>query len=175
MRKEDISKTGFVTQDGHYQWTCLPFEMKTALAIFQRILSNIIRNYELLNFVVNYIDDILIFSKSFEEHLEHLEKLLKAITKERFKLKLSKRLFASNTVDYLGHIIGHNTIKPMRDNLKSIMNFPTPTTQKNIRQFLGRINFYHEYVPKIATILEPLHKLLRKNQKFIWSQECQAF
>ena len=61
----------------------------------------------------------------------------------------------------------------MTDNLKSIMDFPTPTTQKNIRQFLGKINFYHEYVPRTATILEPLHKLLRKNQKFIWSQECQ--
>ena len=88
-------------------------------------------------------------------------------------MKLSKCLFATDTVDYLGHIIGRNTVKPMTDNLKSIMDFPTPTTQKNIRQFLGKINFYHEYVPRIATISEPLHKLLRKNQKFIWSQECQ--
>lgn len=173
LRIEDRSKTGFVTQDGHYQWTCLPFGMKTSPAIFQRILSNIIRKYELTNFTVNYIDDILIFSKTFEKHLEHLKKLLDAIIKEGFKLKLSKCFFATDTVDYLGHIIGYNTVRPMTDNLKSIMDFPTPTTQKNIRQFLGKINFYHEYVPKVATILEPLHRLLRKNQKFIWSQECQ--
>ncbi|CAI6372396.1 unnamed protein product [Macrosiphum euphorbiae] len=142
-------------------------------AIFQRILSNIIRKYELTIFTVNYIDDILIFSKTFEKHLEHLKKLLDAIIKEGFKLNLSKCFFATDTVNYLGHIIGYNTVRPMTDNLKSIMDFPTPTTQKNIRQFLSKINFYHEYVPKVATILEPLHRLLRKNQTFIWSQECQ--
>lgn len=173
LRVEDRSKTGFVTQEGHYQWTCLPFGMKTSPAIFQRILNNIIRKHGLLKFVGNYIDDILIFSKNFEEHLEHLGKLLHAITEKGFRLKFSKCTFASDTVNYLGHIIKYNTVTPMKDNLKAIRNFPTPTTQKNIRQFLGKINFYHEYVPKIAVTLEPLHNLLRKGQKFIWSQECQ--
>lgn len=173
LRVEDRKKTGFVTQEGHFQWTCLPFGLKTAPAIFQRILSNILRKYKLTNFAVNYIDDILIFSKSFEEHINHLKQLLEAIQTEGFRLKFTKCTFASDSIKYLGHIIQNNSIKPVKDNLISIKNFPIPKTQKNVRQFLGKINFYHEYIPKSAIILDPLHNLLRKNQKFNWSEECQ--
>jgi hypothetical protein len=82
-------------------------------------------------------------------------------------------MFASESIKYLGHIIENNTVKPIKDNLISIFNFPTPKTQKNIRQFLGKINFYHKYIPKISTILEPLHRLLRKYIKFSWSEDCE--
>lgn len=173
LRIEDRNKTGFVTHEGHYQWTCLPFGLKTSPAIFQRVLSNILRKYKLTDFAVNYIDDILIFSKSFSDHIDHLKQLFDAIKKEGFRLKFTKCTFASNSVKYLGHIIENNTVRPLRDNLISIKEFPVPKTQKNIRQFLGKINFYHEYLPKSAVILEPLHNLLRKNQKFIWSVDCQ--
>lgn len=173
LRVEDRKKTGFVTQSGHYQWTCLPFGLKTSPAIFQRILSNILRKCKLTDFAVNYIDDILIFSKTFEEHTRHLRQLLEAIKKEGFRLKFTKCVFAEKMVQYLGHIIENNTISPIKNNIKSIKEFPIPKTQKNIRGFLGKINFYHEYIPKSAMILEPLHKLLRKNQKFIWDENCQ--
>jgi len=99
--------------------------------------------------------------------------LLEAIKKEGFRLKFTKYTFASDSVKYLGHVIQNNSIKPVKDNLISIKNFPVPKNQKNIRQFLGKINFYHEYIPKSAIILDPLHNLLRKNQKFVWSEECQ--
>ncbi|KMQ86187.1 retroelement polyprotein [Lasius niger] len=173
LRIEDRKKTAFVTQEGHFQWTCLPFGLKTSPAIFQRILSNILRKYKLTDFAVNYIDDILIFSKSFSDHINHLTQLLEAIKKEGFRLKFTKCTFASDLVKYLGHIIQNNTISPVQDNLISIKGFPVPKTQKNIRQFLGKINFYHEYIPKSAITLDPLHNLLRKNQKFVWSEECQ--
>lgn len=84
------SKTVLVTQEGHYQWTCLPFGLKTSPAIFQRILSNIIRKYKLTHCAINYIDDILIFSKSFADHMKHLNALLQAIEKEGFILKFQK-------------------------------------------------------------------------------------
>lgn len=174
LRIEDRKKTGFVTQEGHFQWTCLPFGLKTSPAIFQRILSGILRKYKLTDFAVNYIDDILIFSESFTEHISHISKVLNAIIIEGFRLKLTKCTFAESSVKYLGHIIGHNTVRPLKDNLKSIREFPIPKTQKNIRQFLGKVNFYHEYIPKISIILEPLHNLLRKNEPFIWSIECQT-
>lgn len=173
LRIEDRKKTAFVTQEGHFQWTCLPFGLKTSPAIFQRILSNILRRYKLTDFAVNYIDDILIFSKTFSEHIEHIRQLLDAIKTEGFRLKFTKCTFASNSVKYLGHIIHNNTVRPIRDNLISIRDFPIPRSQKNIRQFLGKVNFYHEYIPNSTILLEPLHKLLRKNQKFIWSAECQ--
>lgn len=174
LRIEDRKKTAFVTQEGHFQWTCLPFGLKTSPAIFQRILSNILRKYKLTDFTVNYIDDILVFSKSYTEHINHLSQLLEAIKQEGSRLKFTKCTFASDSVKYLGHIIQSNTVRSVRDNLISIRDFPRPKTQKNIRQFLGKINFYHEYVPKSTIILEPLHSLLRKNQKFIWSTDCQS-
>lgn len=173
LRIEDRKKTGFVTQNGHFQWTCLPFGLKTSPAIFQRVLSNILRKYKLTDFTVNYIDDILIFSKTFEEHVSHLTLLMEAIKKEGFRLKFTKCTFAANSVKYLGHIIQNNSFKPVNDNLISIKEFPIPKTQKNVRQFLGKINFYHDFIPKSAIILDPLHNLLRKNQKFIWCNNCQ--
>lgn len=173
LRIEDRKKTAFVTQEGHFQWTCLPFGLKTSPAIFQRILSNIIRKYKLSDFAVNYIDDILIFSKSFTEHIEHLTALLEAIKKEGFRLKFTKCKFAENSVKYLGHMISNNSIRPIKDNLISIRNFPTPRSQKNVRQFLGKINFYNKYIPNIAITLDPLHNLLRKGQQFLWTKECQ--
>ncbi|KAL7287791.1 hypothetical protein TKK_0018168 [Trichogramma kaykai] len=173
LRIKDRSKTGFVTQDGHFQWTCLPFGMKTSPAIFQRILSGILRKYRLSDFAVNYIDDILIFSRSFEEHIEHIAKVLEAIISEGFKLKFTKCRFAEKFVKYLGHIIGCNTVKPLKDNLTAIKSFPTPKNQKNIRQFLRKVNFYHEYIPRITTILEPLHSLLKKDKPFVWSDACE--
>ncbi|KAK9886419.1 hypothetical protein WA026_016698 [Henosepilachna vigintioctopunctata] len=173
LRIEDRQKTGFVTQEGHYQWTCLPFGLKTSPAIFQRILSNILRKYNLKEFTENYIDDILIFSQSFEKHIEHIEQVLQAIINEGFRLKFKKCTFAATSVKYLGHIIGNNTMQPIKDNIISIRNFPTPKTQKNVRQFLGKINFYREYIPNNSIILDPLHRLLKKNIQFTWSEECE--
>lgn len=173
LRISDRIRTGFVTQEGHYQWTCLPFGLKTSPAIFQRILRNIIKKHNLSEFTINYIDDILIFSKTFDEHITHIKKLMDAIQQEGFRLKFTKCIFAANSVKYLGHIIKDNTITPLKDNLKAIREFPTPKNKKNVRQFLGKINFHGKFIPSASITLEPLHNLLRKNTQFHWSNECQ--
>ena len=173
LKITDRHKTGFVTQEGHYQWTCLPFGLKISPAIFQRILGNIIRKYNLTEFTVNYIDDILIFSRTFNEHILHIKKLLEAIREEGFRLKFVKCKFASNSVKYLGHILQNNTITPLKDNLKSIKDFPIPENRKQIRQFLGKINFYGKYIPNVSIVLDPLHNLLRKDQTFNWTKQCE--
>lgn len=173
LRVTDRHKTAFVTQEGHYQWTCLPFGLKTSPAIFQRIMCNIIRKHSLGEFTVCYIDDLLLFSRSFSDHIKHLKQLFQAIKSEGLRLKFSKCTFAADSVKYLGHIIQNNSVRPLKDNLISIKNFPTPKTQKNVRQFLGKINFYHKYVPNIAIKLEPLHKLLKKGEIFNWTTACQ--
>ena len=95
IRIKDRYQTGFVTQQGHYQWCNMPFGLKNSPSIFQRILSGIIKKNQLEDFCINYIDDILIFSKSFEEHVVHIELLIKAITEEGFKLKFLKCNFAT--------------------------------------------------------------------------------
>lgn len=171
VREKDRYKTAFVTQNGHYQWNVLPYGLKTSPAVFQRTLANIIRRNNLQDFCANYIDDILIFSKNFEEHLEHLKKVIQVIKQEGFLLKLSKCEFAKDSVKYLGHIIGNNIIKPHQDNLISIKEFPKPKNRKNVRQFLGKINFYHKYIPNSVKLLEPLHSLLKINTQFQWTEK----
>ena len=173
IRYADRQKTGFVTLNNHYQWKCLPFGLKSCPAIFQRILAGIIRKHKLNGFSVNYLDDILIFSKTFNEHIAHIRALLNAIKIEGFKLKLIKCSFAKNKVTYLGHVIENNTIKPLMDNLKSIREFPTPLNRKNVRQFLGKLNFYLKFIPNSKNLLEPFHNLLRKGIPFIWDDKCK--
>jgi len=105
--------------------------------------------------------------------MEHLEKLAQAICKEGFRLKFIKCNLAKNEVKYLGHVISKNTVRPWEDNLKSIKEFPRPDSRKKIRQFLGKINFYHKYIENSARLLEPLQNLLRKDTQFSWSEDCQ--
>ena len=173
LREEDREKTAFVTQNGHYQWKRLPFGLKTSPAIFQRTLSNVIRRNGLSGFCVNYIDDILLFSENFEDHLSQIERLMKTMLESGFKLKLSKCDFAKHSVKYLGHILETNGIRPAKDNLIAIKNFDRPKNRKNVRQLLGKINFYLKYVNNASRLLEPLHNLLRKGVPFIWTDDCE--
>lgn len=174
IRQKDRYKTGFVTQAGHYQWKQLPFGLKISPAIFQRILANVIRRHGLQEFCINYIDDILIFSSDFEQHLKHIARLFKVIQAEGFRLKWSKCIIAQFSVNYLGHILSYNAVKPHHDNLKSIKDFPRPQNKKNIRQFLGKVNFYHKYIPDYTRLLEPIHHLLRSSTEFQWTSECES-
>ncbi|CAB3234337.1 unnamed protein product [Arctia plantaginis] len=173
LREKDKQKTAFITHNGHWQWSCLPFGLKSAPAIFQRILSDVISKSDLNAFAINYIDDILIFSKNITDHLSHIDKTLTALKNAGFKLNLKKCSFAKESVVYLGHEIGENLIRPLNDNLVAIRKFPIPQNQKNIRQLLGKINFYLKYIPNASIILEPFHNLLRKNVQFEWSQKCE--
>ncbi len=173
LRQKDRYKTAFVTQTGHYDWKCLPFGLKTSPAIFQRILRNVLKRNDLDSFSANYIDDILVFSKSFEEHLLHLEQVMDAVFKEGFRFSISKCNFAKNKVKYLGHEIENNLTRPIFDNVLPVREFPVPRNQKNVRQFLGKVNFYHSYIPNSAMVLAPLHNLLKKNVPFRWDDNCQ--
>lgn len=174
IRKGDRYKSAFITQHGHYEWRCMPFGLKVSPAVFQRILSSILKKHNLSQFAINYLDDILIFSRSFEEHINHLQLVISAIYAEGFRLNFKKCSFAKPSIQYLGHILGPNTVQPLHDNLTAISNFPTPKSRKNIRQFLGKVNFYRKFIPKSASLLEPFHNLLRKNIPFSWSPACQA-
>lgn len=173
LRPKDRTKTAFITQKGHWQWKVLPFGFKNSPAIFQRTLSGIIRRYNLSQICINYIDDILIFSKNLDEHFKHIELVLQALKKEGFKLKLSKCNFAKHSVKYLGHMIEKGKIYPIKDNVKAIKEFPRPTTRKMVRQLLGKINFYHKFIDHCTQRLNPLHNLLKKDEKFIWTNECE--
>lgn len=174
LAKEDRYKTAFVTKFGHYQWKVLPFGLKTSPAIFQRLLSATLRKYKCSEYAVNYMDDILIFSKSFNEHIDHLKNVLFALERERFKLKFSKCEFAKEKITYLGHLIEKNKIKPVNDDLISVQKAIPPKNIEQLRRYLGKINFYHKYIPNASKLLDPLHNLLRKGVTYVWSSECES-
>lgn len=115
----------------------------------------------------------MVFSEDFDEHLRHIKLLLDAIKQEGLKLKFTKCKFAKNEVKYLGHLIKDDTITPLKSNVTAIKNFKNAENRKQIRQFLGKINFERKYIPNIAKILDPLYNLMRKNVKFQWSDECE--
>ena len=172
--KKDRYKSAFITQHGHYEWRSMPFGLKVSPAVFQRILSGIIKQRNLSKFSVNYLDDILVFSRSFEEHIQHVQQLIVAVYEEGFRLNFKKCNFAQRKIQYLGHILGPDTVQPLNDNLTAINDFPTPKSRKNVRQFLGKINFYRKFIHHSASLLEPFHHLLRKNVPFSWSPACQV-
>lgn len=170
---KDTNKFAFVTMNDHYEWLVMPFGFRNSPAIFQRVIYAILKKHNLTEFAHNYIDDILIHSKSFDEHLTHLEKVLKAMQIENIKLKLSKCKFAEKEVKYLGHKISLNKVIPLNDNTASIAKFSAPKTVKQVQQLLGKINFYHKYIPSAAKMLSPLYNLLKKDTQFKWDDSCQ--
>ena len=115
----------------------------------------------------------MVFSKTFSEHIKHVKRLIEVILELGFKLKFSKCQLARNSVKYLGHIIQENGIRPAKDNLRAIQDFARPKTKKNVRQLLGKINFYFKYIENATKKLEPLHNLLRKKVDFVWTDDCE--
>ena len=172
MSPDDISKTAFVTMNDHFEWLVMPFGFRNSPAIFQRIIYTILRKHK-LDFAHNYLDDILIHSKTLEEHLRHVESFLEAVIAEGIKLKLSKCHLAKTEVTYLGHRLMPGKIKPLIDNTQSIREFPIPNSVKKLQSFLGKINYYRKFIPNAAKFLRPLYDLLLKDKKFIWTDECQ--
>ena len=173
IKMEDRHKLAFVTQDGHYQFNVLPFGYRSSPMIFQRILSGIIRKNGLRSFCTNFMDDVLIYSKTFEEHVQHIRRFLKAVQDEGFRLKMTKCRFAKRSIKYLGHVISHNTVKPLSDGLAAIRDYPQPKNVSQIRQFLGKVNFYHRFIDHCSNRMEPLHRLLRTGVKYEWSDKCE--
>ena len=171
MNPKDIYKTAFVTQNDHYEWLVMPFGLRNAPAIFQRAVHNILKRHNLTSFCKNYLDDILIHSKDINQHLVHLKQVFQTLQSENVKLKISKCQFAQSKVHYLGHIVSKNKIQPLNDNTKSINEFPPPNNIKSVQRFLGKVNFYHKFIPNAPTLLAPLYQLLKKNQKFIWTKD----
>ncbi|UYV78936.1 K02A2.6-like, partial [Cordylochernes scorpioides] len=170
IHPDSVEKTAFITNDGHYEFLVMPFGLKNAPSTFQRIIQHIIGNL-LWNGVCNYQDDILIYSSTFKDHIELLKKIFDKLKENNIKLKLKKCSFAKQEIRYLGHIIGHNKIKPDPEKTKAINEFPQPKTVKQVRQFLGLAGYYRKFIPKFSEIADPLTSLTRKNKLFKWTTE----
>ncbi len=167
MSPADIQKTAIITPFGLFEYVFMPFGLMNAAQTFQRLMDRLFRS---LPFVFTYLDDHLIASRTLEEHMEHLSQFFQVLQDNGLTINPAKCTFAATSVKFLGHMVSEAGIKPLPKHVAAIQEFPVPTTIKQLQQFLGMINFYRRFLPKIAATLRPLTGLLRGNPKTLyWS------
>ena len=166
-------KTAFTTHQGLFEFIRMPFGLCNAPATFQRAMQTVLSGLEWQNCFV-YIDDILIASRTFEEHLQHLTEVIDRLRKAGLKLKPRKCRFLCEEVSYLGHIISAQGVSPDPGKIDKVKRFPVPHDVTQVRQFLGLASYYRRFVPQFAKIAAPIHGLLKKENAFVWTSECET-
>ena len=172
MDKESQEKTAFICEEGLYQFSRMPFGITLGPSVFQYLMNDVLGENR-YSFAFVYLDDILIFSKTFEEHIEHVKTILSLLQKKNLQIKPSKCEFATPFTYYLGYKISNEGIHTEEKKVETVKNFQVPATQKGVRSFLGLINYYSKFIPNLAEIAAPLYDLTPKGKKFLWSSECQ--
>ena len=171
VHESSREKTAFVTMDGLYEFRVMPFGLCNAPATFQRLMQKTLAG--LSAFCSVYIDDVIVFSRSLEEHLDHLSQVFSRLRKVGLKLHPSKCQFAFPEVPYLGHIISAKGISPNPDKVRAVRDYPVPTNVRAIREFLGIAGYYRRFIPNFAKVAQPLYHLIKKDVQYMWSSACQ--
>jgi hypothetical protein len=169
---EDVPKTAFRTPQGLYQWRVLPFGLTNAPATFQTAMNTIFRPF-LNKFVLVYLDDILIYSRTAEEHCSHLRQVLEVLREHRLYANLRKCTFAKPELSYLGHIITAEGIKVDPRKTAAVVKWPRPTSLGELRSFLGLATYFRKFISHFAQLAMPLHRLTRKAATWRWTPGCQ--
>ncbi|XP_077318945.1 uncharacterized protein LOC143940971 [Lithobates pipiens] len=176
LAPEAREKSAFITPFGLFEFTVMPFGMKNAPATFQRVMNDLLEGLE--TFAVAYLDDIAVFSPTWEEHLVHLSQVLDQLTAANLTVKPSKCQIAMTNVQYLGHRVGGGTLKPETGKVDAILAWPTPQTKKQVMSFLGTAGYYRKFVCNYSSLAKPLTDLTKKKLPKVvsWTPECeQAF
>ena len=164
-------KMAFRTRYGHYEFQVLPFGLTNAPAAFMDLMNRVFKPYP-DRFVIVFIDDILIYSKSREEHEEHLRIVLQVLRRNRLYAKASKCEFWLQQIDFLGHTICRDGIKVDSRKAEAVVNWPRPTNVAEIRSFLGLAGYYRRFIQDFSKIATPLTQLTRKQKQFVWTDTC---
>ena len=170
LTRESRAKSAFVVPMGKWQFKHTPFGLSQAPAYFQLLIAKVLMGCS--NFAMGYLDDIIIFSKTKEEHLQHLEEIFTRLRKFGLKMKREKCSFFKKHIQYLGHLVSEKGFKSLPEKLESIRKMPAPRTAKEVKQFLGLIGYYRKFVPRFADMSRPLTKLTRHNVTFEWTEQC---
>jgi hypothetical protein len=175
VRPEDIPKTAFTTRYGLYEYLVMSFRLTNAPAHFTYLMNSMFMP-ESDKFVVVFIDDVLIYSKSKEEHATHLRVVLTRFWEHKLYAKFSKCEFWLDQVPFLGHILSAEGVAMDPGKVKDILEWKSPTTVHLVRSFLGMAGYYRRFIPDFSKISKPITELLKNNVKFNWTSECnEAF
>jgi len=166
MKEEDKEKTAFATPQGHYEFNVMPFGLTNAPATFQRLMNKVAGR---ISSVLVYIDDLLIFSKSWKEHMKTLRIIFQTLREFGLKLNAKKCRFGCEEVTFLGFILDAKGCRPDEKKIKPIQNFPTPNDQTELRRFLGFANYYRKFIKNFATTAAPLYELTGKGTPWVWT------
>ncbi|KAI3787689.1 hypothetical protein L2E82_00022 [Cichorium intybus] len=172
VRESDVPKTAFRTRYGHYEFLVMPFGLTNAPAAFMDLMNRACHPF-LDKFVIVFIDDILIYSKSREEHKQHFQLILNLLRKEKLYAKFSKCEFWMQEIQFLGHVINREGVKVDPAKIEAVMSWAPPKNPTEVRSFLGLAGYYRRFIEKFSSIALPLTKLTRKTEKFIWAEAQQ--
>jgi Reverse transcriptase (RNA-dependent DNA polymerase)/RNase H-like domain found in reverse transcriptase/Integrase zinc binding domain/gag-polyprotein putative aspartyl protease/Zinc knuckle len=178
LRDEDQAKTAIVTDDGTFAFTVMPFGLSTAPQSFMRFMTHVLREF-LRTFVIVYLDDILIYSSSVEEHQTHVRLVLETLSTHRLRVNTDKCRWFCGEVTFLGFQISEHGRAPTFDKLAALRAWPVPVSAKALRSFVGFVGYYQSITPNFATIMLPLYDLLRttassKHAPWAWGEEHLA-
>ena len=172
VREEDIPKTAFVTKHGLFEYTTMPFGLCNSPATFQRLIELVLSGLQ-WNCCLIYLDDVIVFGRSFDEHTKRLEVVLQRFREARLKLKPSKCHILQERVVFLGHVITKEGVLPNPANVEKLVNWPTPVNVSDVRAILGMGSYYRRFVKDFSQLVNPIVQLTKKSQRFKWTSECQ--
>ena len=170
LGKDSRAKMAFVTPFGKYEFLQVPFGLAQAPTYFQHLMNQVLDN---CSFAMTYLDDIIIFSETKEEHLSHIEEIFRKLEAADLKMKRSKCDFFKKHIHYLGHLISVDGIRPLKDKLDTIHDMPALCNSKEVKQFLGLAGYYRKFVPHFAALSRPLTKLTCKDKVLEWIHKCR--
>ena len=171
LTRESQAKSAFVVPMGKWQFKRTPFGLSQAPAYFQLLIDQVLMGCG--DFAMGYLDDIIVFSRSEEEHLQHLEEIFKRLRHFNLKMKREKSSFFKKHIQYLGHLVSEQGFEPLPEKLEAIRSMPHPKTPKEVKQFLGLIGYYRKFIPRFSDLSRPLTRLTRHDSKFDWTPQCQ--
>lgn len=164
MHPDSIPKTAFSVEHGHYEFVRMPFGLKNAPATFQRVMDDVLKGLQNKICLV-YMDDIIIFSTSLQEHINNLKLVFERLSQAGLKIQLDKSEFLCKSVEFLGHVITPEGIRPNPKKIEAIRKFPIPKTAKEIKSFLGLIGYYRKFIKNFAQLTKPMTRCLKKDSK----------